>query len=114
MIRRRIMAATTLSVYPGASAVEDGRLSVGGCDAVELAREFGTPAYVVAEDDLRRRAREFTDALRRHHDGPGAVMFAAKAFPATAVLRVFAEEGLHCLVAGEGELRTALRAGFPP
>ena len=108
------MAAATRTVYPEASAVHDGRLSIGGCDAVEIARRFGTPAYVVAEDDLRARAREFTDALRRHHDGPGAVLFAAKAFPATAVLRVFAQEGLHCLVAGGGELHAALRAGFPP
>ena len=108
------MAATLLNVYPEASVVEDGRLVIAGCDAIALAREFGTPAYVVAEDDLRARAREFTEALRRHHDGPGAVMFAAKAFPATAVLRVFAEEGLHCLVAGGGELYAALRAGFPP
>jgi diaminopimelate decarboxylase len=42
------MAAATSTVYPGASAVRDGRLSIGGCDAVELAREFGTPAYVMA------------------------------------------------------------------
>ena len=50
--------ATELShVYPRGSRVnERGHLEVGGCDAVELAREFGTPAYVVAEDDLRSRA----------------------------------------------------------
>jgi diaminopimelate decarboxylase len=108
------VAASTLTVYPEASAVHDGRLSVGGIDAVALAREVGTPAYVVAEDDLRARAREFAGALARHHDGPGAVLFAAKAFPATAVLRVFAEEGLRCLVAAGGELALALRAGFAP
>ncbi len=108
------MAPATRTVYPEASTVAGGRLSVGGCDAVELARRFGTPLYAVAEDDLRARAREFCAAIERHHDGPGAVLFAAKAFPATAVLRVFAEEGLHCLVAGGGELHAALRAGFPP
>jgi diaminopimelate decarboxylase len=108
------VASATLSVYPIASAVEDGRLVVGGCDVADLAREVGTPAYVVAEDDLRTRARAFQAALARHHDGPGAVLFAAKAFPATAVLRVFAEEGLHCLVAGGGELHVALAAGFGP
>ena len=46
------MAATTRAVYPEASSVQDGRLLIGGCDAVALAREFGTPAYVMAEDDL--------------------------------------------------------------
>jgi diaminopimelate decarboxylase len=108
------MAAATLPVYPEASVVEDGRLLIGGCDAESLAREFGTPAYVVAEDDLRARAREFLAALRRHHDGPGEVIFASKAFPATAVMRVFAEEGLGCDVASGGELHLALRAGFDP
>ena len=52
------------------------------------------PAYVMAEDDLRARAREFRTALAAHHDGPGEVIFASKACPGTAVLRVFAEEGL--------------------
>ena len=47
-------------VYPEDSSVEGGVLAIGGCDARELAREFGTPAYVVAEEDLRARARAFT------------------------------------------------------
>jgi diaminopimelate decarboxylase len=111
---RAAMAAATAHVYPEASAVVEGRLSVGGCDAVALAREHGTPAYVVAEDDLRARARDFTAALEAHHDGPGEVVFASKAFPCTAALRVFAEEGLGCDAASGGELHLALRAGFAP
>jgi diaminopimelate decarboxylase len=108
------MAAATLTVYPEAASVHDGRLSIGGCDALELAREYGTPAYVVAEDDLRAGARAAVSALAEHHDGPGDVLFASKAFPCTAVLRVFAEEGLGCDVASGGELHLALRAGFEP
>jgi diaminopimelate decarboxylase len=101
------MATAVKHLYPEASDVDDGRLSIGGCDALELAREFGTPLYAVAEDDLRSRAREFTAAMR------GEVVFASKAFPCTAVMRVFAEEGLGCDVASAGELALALRAGFP-
>jgi diaminopimelate decarboxylase len=108
------MAAATATIYPHSSAVEDGRLTVGGCDAVALAREFGTPAYVVAEDDLRERARSFVGALREAHGDAGEVVFASKAFPCTAVLRVFAAEGLGCDVASGGELHLALRAGFEP
>lgn len=108
------MAVTSPSVYPEAAAVQDGRLLIGGCDAVELAQAFGTPAYVMAEDDLRARARAFSAALAAHHDGPGEVVFASKACPVTAVLRVFAEEGLGCDVASGGELHVALRAGFEP
>jgi diaminopimelate decarboxylase len=101
-------------VYPRDSSVADGVLSIGGCDARELAREFGTPTYVVAEEDLRAGARTFVEALAREHGGPGEVVFASKAFPCTAVLRVFAEEGLGCDVASGGELHLALRAGFAP
>jgi diaminopimelate decarboxylase len=110
----RRMAAATAHVLPEASDVRDGRLSIGGCDAEQLAREHGTPAYVFAEDDLRARAREFTAALQAHHDGSGEVVFASKACPCTAVLRVFAEEGLGCDVASGGELHLALHAGFAP
>ena len=108
------MAAATLTVYPEAASVHDGRLAIGGCDVLELAREHGTPAYVVAEDDLRSRAREFVRAMGAHHGGKARVLFAAKAFPCTAVLRIFAEEGLGVDVASAGELFMALRAGFDP
>src|SRR5205823_7867438 len=111
------MAATRqLShVYPLGSRLNGrGRLEVGGCDAIELAREFGTPAYVVAEQDLRARARAFVEAARSTHDGPTEVLFASKAFPCTAVARLLAEEGLGCDVASAGELHLALEGGFDP
>ncbi len=90
-----------------------GHLELGGCDALELARQFGTPAYVVVEDDLRSRARAFVDALAARHDDFD-VLFASKAFPCTAVYRVLAQEGLACDVASGGELALALNAGFDP
>jgi diaminopimelate decarboxylase len=101
-------------VLPAGSRVnDDGRLELGGCDAVELAREFGTPVFVVVEDDLRRRARAFAGGLAARHPDSD-VLFASKAFPCTAVLRVLAEEGLACDVASGGELALALAAGFDP
>jgi diaminopimelate decarboxylase len=109
-----LASATISHVYPAGTRVnERGHLEIGGCDAVELAREFGTPAYVVAEDDLRRRARAFVEALAARHDDYD-VLFASKAFPCTAVYRVLAEEGLACDVASGGELALALRGGFDP
>jgi len=97
----------------GTRRTASGHVEVGGCDLVDVARELGTPAYVVAEDDLRVRARRFADGLAARRAG-SEVLFASKAFPATAVLRVFAEEGLGCDVASGGELHTALHAGFDP
>ncbi|HEX2703976.1 MAG TPA: diaminopimelate decarboxylase [Solirubrobacteraceae bacterium] len=111
------MATTqTLShVYPiDARLNEQGRLEVAGCDVVELAERFGTPAYVVSEDDLGARARAFSAALDAAGQEDFDVLFAAKAFPATAVLRLFAQAGLGCDVASAGELHLALRAGVEP
>ena len=66
---------------------------------------------MVAEDDLRARARSFVEALAARH-ADFDVLFASKAFPCTAVYRVLAEEGLACDVASGGELALALRGGF--
>jgi len=108
---------TSLSdVFPlGSRLNERGRVEIGGCDTLELAKEFGTPAYVVAEDDLHARARAFVQAgAEAVHGVDFNVVFASKAFPCTAVLGLFAEEGLWCDVASGGELRLALNAGFAP
>jgi diaminopimelate decarboxylase len=102
------------AVYPLGSRVnERGHLEVGGCDVVELAAEFGTPAYVYAEDDMRARARAYKEAFAARTDNY-EIVFASKAAPFTAAYRVFAEEGLSADVASGGELHMALRAGFPP
>lgn len=101
-------------IWPAGSRLnEAGRLEIGGCDAVELAHEFGTPAYIVAEDDLRARARQFVAAFAERH-ADTELLFASKAFPCTAVYRVLAEEGIGVDVASGGELASALRAGFDP
>src|ERR687894_2615608 len=112
---RRPMAAVAVShVYPlGSRLNEQGRLEVGGCDVVELAREFGTPAYIYAEDDIRARARAYGEAFAARTDD-FEVIYASKAAPFTAAYRVCAEEGLSVDVASGGELHMALRAGFAP
>jgi diaminopimelate decarboxylase len=109
------MGASPLShVYPLGSRLSDaGHLELGGCDAVDLARQFGTPVYVVVEDDIRARARAFKDAYASRCDD-FEVHFASKAFPCTAVLRILRDEGLACDVASGGELAIALKAGFDP
>ena len=109
------MSALAVShVYPlGSRLNERGRLEVGGCDVVELAAEFGTPAYVYAEDDMRARARTFVEAFRARTER-FEVIYASKAFPCTAVYRLFADEGLSADVASGGELHLALAAGMDP
>jgi diaminopimelate decarboxylase len=101
-------------VLPIGSAVNaQGHLEVGGCDVLAVAEEFGTPAYIYAEDDLRARARAYREAFERR-GVDGEVLFASKAFPASAAYKLFAEEGLSVDVASGGELHLALAAGFDP
>ncbi len=100
--------------YPRDARLDaSGALLLGGIDARTLAAEFGTPAYVVLEDDLRAGARAFVDAGRAT-GADVAFHFAAKSFPSAPIMRVLREEGIGCDVAGLGELHAALRAGFDP
>ena len=101
------------NVYPIGSRINElGRLEVGGCDVVELAAEFGTPAYIVAEDDMRARARGLQAAFGSESDD-FELIFASKAFPCAAVCALFAEEGFGCDVASAGEMAIALAGGVP-
>ncbi len=99
------MAATALShAYPlGTRVNERGHLEVGGCDVVELAERYGTPAYIYAEDDMRARARAYVEAFEARTDD-FEVIYASKALPVTAAYRLLAEEGLSVDVASGGEL----------
>ena len=101
-------------VYPRGSRVnERGHLEIAGCDLVDLAEEFGTPAYIYAADDIRWRAREYRRVFEER-TGNYEVLFASKALPMTAAYRLCVEEGLSVDVASGGELRMALAAGFDP
>src|SRR5919198_1503169 len=96
---------------PRTAATVDGRLTIGGCALADVADEFGTPAFVVDEESLRRTAREYIEAFESRHPGTD-VHFASKALPCAPVTRILAEEGLGCDVASAGELAIALAAGF--
>jgi diaminopimelate decarboxylase len=95
----------------------DGALEVGGVDVRDLAREYGTPAYILDEADFRARAAAFRDAFRYAFAdlcGGADVYYAGKAFLCTEVARWVAAEGLRLDTCSGGELSVALRAGVPP
>ncbi len=94
-------------LLPDNHDVSQGRLSIGGCDLIELAETHGTPLFVYDEEHLRSRCREAVDAF-----GPD-VSYAAKAFLCVAMARLVHSEGLGMDVATGGELHVALAAGVP-
>jgi diaminopimelate decarboxylase len=94
----------------------DGALRVAGVDVRDLARDHGTPAYVLDEADFRRRARAYREAFTAAFAPLGVgvdVYYAGKAFLSVAVARWVHEEGLRVDTATGGELAVALRAGVP-
>ncbi|MEY4136063.1 MAG: diaminopimelate decarboxylase [Actinomycetota bacterium] len=90
---------------------ERGALSIAGVDCRDLVAEFGSPLYVLDEEQVRLTARTYREAYESA--GAGIVYYAAKAFLATAVARWVHEEGLGLDVASAGELEVAVRAGVP-
>ena len=90
-----------------------GRMSVGGCDLSDLAREYGTPLYVYDEATMRGRIAEFRDTLRATYPGDSLVLYAGKAFLTKQVARLVADEGAGLDLVSGGELYLARQAGFP-
>ncbi|CAI6061385.1 Diaminopimelate decarboxylase [Paenibacillus sp. JJ-100] len=91
---------------------EHGHLEIGGVDVTDMKKQFGTPLYVVDEQLVRERCREYMEAFRA--SGLGfQVAYASKAFCVMAMCALVAEEGLSLDVVSDGELFTALQAGFP-
>ncbi|MBE3574331.1 MAG: diaminopimelate decarboxylase, partial [Firmicutes bacterium] len=101
-----------MHLYGTQTVDERGHLIIGGCDAVELAREFGTPLYVMDEELVRRNSRAYVQAFRQRWDD-FAVAYAAKAFFCKAMAVLAYQEDLHLDVASGGEVATALAAGVP-
>ncbi len=87
-------------------------LTIGGCDTVELARDFGTPLFVYDEATLVTQCREYQG---RFSEGPTPVevIYAGKAFMSLALCQLISREGLSVDVSSGGELYVALAAGFP-
>ena len=90
-----------------------GHLEIGGADTVELAKQFGTPLYVMDEQYIRDMCRAYSDAIRSDYNGNGLVLYASKAFSCMAVYKIVQSEGCGVDVVSGGELYTALKAGFP-
>lgn len=95
------------------SVNEKNHLVIGSSDTVELAKEFGTPLYVIDEDLLRENCRIYKNAMEKYYGGNGLVLYASKAFCTKYVYRVVKDEGLGIDVVSGGELYTAIKADFP-
>lgn len=100
-------------LHPSFSVNETGHLTIAGLDATELSVKFGTPAYYLDMDAVRKQCRFYKNAFAAHF-GPGAApVFAGKSLCFRKLYRVMAEEEMYADCVSSGELYTAHAAGFP-
>ena len=91
------------------------KLSISGISAIDLAKEFGTPAFIMDEADFRARAASWNQALQQGFgENAGHVYYAAKAFICTEVARWIKDVGIGIDVCTGGELAVALAGGIDP
>lgn len=92
---------------------ENGHLFIEGCDAVSLAKEYGTPLYVMNESLIRDNCRRYKNFFSDNFSELSFPCYASKALSCLEVYRIMKEEGMGVDVVSGGELYTALNAGFP-
>lgn len=92
--------------------VQNGILYFAGQNTVELAKEYGTPLYLMDEDKVREKCRIYKQAFEKHF-GPGSKpLYASKANCFKRIYEIMAEEGMGIDVVSSGEIYTALKAGY--
>lgn len=92
---------------------ERGHLTIGGCDTLELAKEYGTPLYVLDENTIRNTMRSYVNSFKKYYNGNGMPLYASKALSCKELCRIAKEENIGLDVVSGGEIYTALQADFP-
>ena len=92
---------------------EKGHLTIGGVDTVDIAKEFGTPTYVLDENVIRENCRTYRRAAEEYFGADALPLYASKALCFTGIYKLAAEEGMGVDCVSGGELYTAKKAGFP-
>lgn len=91
----------------------DGVLYFAGQNTLELAKQYGTPVYLMDEDRIRDRCRTYVTAMADALGEKGHVLYASKAASYKRMYEIMLEEGMGIDVVSSGEVCTALKAGFP-
>ena len=101
-------------LYDNLGINEQGHLTIGGVDTVDIAHEFGTALYVMDEDKLRSNIRTYVDAMNKYFRAGSAPLLASKALCFKGIYPLIDSEGMSADLVSPGEIYTAAAAGFPP
>jgi diaminopimelate decarboxylase len=114
VIKKVVERYKNMLVSENLSINEKGHLTIGGADTVDIAKEYGTPLYVMDENLIRKNCKEFHDSIEKFYGGKGLVCYASKAFACKEMYRVVESEGCGADVVSGGEIYTAIKAGVSP
>lgn len=95
------------------SVNENGHLAMNGCDLVDIAKNFGTPAYVMDEETIRNNCRAYTSSIEKFYNGNGRAIYAGKALSCKYLYKLINDENMGIDAVSGGELYAAISAGFP-
>lgn len=95
------------------SVNEEGILLFAGQSTVQLAKQYGTPLYLMDEDRIRNRIQTYVKGMRAAFGEYGHVLYASKAASFKRMYEIAADEGIGVDVVSSGEIATAVKAGFP-
>lgn len=102
----------TQLIHDNYSINQKGNFCIGSYDAVDLAKEFGTPLYVLDEQKVRSMCRKYTDCAQKYFKD-AKILYASKALSFKGIYKICQDEGLYTDTVSAGEIFTALSAGFP-
>lgn len=98
---------------PGLQFNDNGHLTIESCDTVALAKEYGTPLYVMNESLIRNNCKRYTSFIKDNFKAGSFPCYASKALSCLEIYRIMKDENMGVDVVSGGELYTALKAGFP-
>ncbi|MEW8995551.1 diaminopimelate decarboxylase [Clostridium sp.] len=96
----------------GTMNVRENNLFVGEINTLELVKKFGTPLYVMDEEQIRDNCRRYMKAMETKGRN-NKVAYAGKAFLTKAIVQIMKSEGLCLDVVSGGEVYTAIVSEFP-
>lgn len=101
-------------IHPSYGISSEGHLTFGGADTVSLAKKYGTPLYILDENEIIRRCRIYRDAVKKYFSEKSSVYYASKALSIKEIYRIIEKEDINTDVVSLGELYTAVKAGYSP
>ncbi len=101
-------------LHSGYSVNAEGHFTLCGADTVELAKKYGTPLYLLNENDIVKQCRTYRNAVKKYFSEKSAIYYASKALSVKEIYRIIEKEDINADVVSLGELYTAIKAGYTP